>query len=174
MWKAEPRDHSHKRYEIAQKRAEKLPVPDGEAARSVISDDGLITVSAMHGVPLAFFGMKEIRERQADLIQDKLILIADRSKGRVAVSLADVHVLTSSGINALVAVNSHCRKLGGHLVLFAVAPEVEKMIHVTKLDRTLVIVANAHEAVRSFTEGEKRRGFFASAFSWARQEKDAA
>lgn len=174
MWKAEPRDHSHKRYEITAAQNGHPTTPEGEHARVATSEDGLITVSAMRGIPLAFFSMKEIRERQADLIQDKLMLIADRSKGRIAVSLADVHILTSSGINALVAVNTHCKQLGGHLVLFAVAPEVEKMIRVTKLDRALVIVHNAHEAVASFTEGDKRRGFFAAAFSWARHEKDAA
>ena len=169
MWKAEPRDRSPKRYEIG--RGTPASQPDG--SRSVVSEDGLITVSALRGVPLAFFGMKEIRERQADLIQDKLLLIAQRSKGRLAVSLAEVAVLTSSGINAFVAVNSLCRKLGGQLVLFAVAPEVERMIRVTRLDRTLIMVANADEAVQALGAGEKRRGFLA-ALGFGRAHKDAA
>jgi anti-anti-sigma factor len=136
-------------------------------------DDGLITVRGMDSVALAFLGMSYIREHQATMVQERLIGLADRAKGRLAVSMSEVTDMTSAGINMLVAVNARCRDLGGHLALFAMVREVRKMIKVTKLDRAIVIVQTAHEAVRSF-DAPPKRGLFHLAKSWARQDKDAA
>ena len=170
MWQSRPRDHGPKRYEISGPRPI-APPPAGEPARSVGSDLDVITVTAMQSVAMVFFGMKEVRERQADLIQDKLIGVARGTQGRVAVSLAEVSVLTSSCINALVAVHGACQQLGGHLTLFALSEDLKRMIHVTKLDRTLVVVANAQEAIHSY---ESRRRGILSALGWGRNDKDAA
>ena len=136
-------------------------------------DDGLITVRGMDSVALAFLGMSYVREHQAAMIQDRLLGLADRAKGRLAVSMSEVTDMTSAGINMLVAVNGRCRDLGGHLALFALDSQVRKMIKVTKLDRAIVIVQTAHEAVRSF-ESPPKRGLLQLAMSWARQDKDAA
>ena len=144
----------------------------GQANASGV-DDGLITVRGMDSVALAFLGMSTIRQHQATIMQERLLGLADRTKGRLAVSMSEVTDMTSAGINALVAVNARCRELGGHLALFALDREVRKMIKVTKLDRAIVIVQTAHEAVRSF-ECPPKRGLLQLAMSWARQEKDAA
>ena len=136
-------------------------------------DDGVITVRGMDSVALVFLGIKIIREHQATMVQERLTTLADRTKGRIAVSMSDVASMSSAGINSLVAVHTRCRDLGGHLALFALGRELKKMIKVTKLDRAMVIVDTAHEAVRSFEAPPKRR-LFQLAMSWARQEKDAA
>jgi len=141
--------------------------PDRPAA-----DDGLITVSGMENVALIFLSMSGIREHQADMVQRRLIAVAERSHGRLAVSLSEVSALNSSGINALVAVNAKCIELGGHLALFALAPEVRKVFKVTKLDKKMILAENVHEAVQSFTKPKK--GFLRGAFTWAKQERDAA
>ena len=171
MWNATPRQEGHKRYEIAEPRHDAMTAGDG--ARAVVSDDGLITVSSMAGVAVVFLGMSQIRERQAEIIQDKLAEIADKAKGRLAVSMAGVAALTSSGINAFVTVHARCAKHGGHLALFALKDDLSRMIRVAKLDRALVLADNAQDAVKSFST-EKKRGLLASAFRWARADKDAA
>ena len=173
MWNATPKGEAHKRYEINEAAA-RAAMAAGEAARAVVSEDGLITVSSMGGVALVFLGMSQIRERQADIIQDKLAQIADKSRGRLAVSMAGVATLTSSGINAFVAIHARCAKQGGHLALFALKEDLSKMIRVAKLDRAMVLADNAQEAVKSFGAHEKKRGLLASAFRWARSDKDAA
>jgi anti-anti-sigma factor len=173
MWKATPRTEAHKRYEITEPVAREA-IAAGEAARAVVSEDGLITVSAMSGVAIVFLGMSQVRDRQAELIQAKLVEIADKGQGRLAVSMAGVATLTSSGINAFVAVHARCAKLGGHLALFALNKDLTRMIKVAKLDRALVLVENAQEAVRSFTASQKKPGLLAAAFRWAKPDKDAA
>src|ERR1044071_9618185 len=82
MWNATPRDQRGKRYELTEGDA----LPAGEGARAVVSEDGLVTVSAMQNVAMVFLGMTQIRERQAELIQSKLAQVAEKSRGRVAVS----------------------------------------------------------------------------------------
>jgi anti-anti-sigma factor len=137
-----------------------------------VGDDGLITVSGMDNVALIFLAMSGIREHHADMVQRRLITVADRSHGKLAVSLSEVAALNSSGINALVAVHTHCASLGGHLALFALSPEVRKVFKVTKLDRKMILADNVHEAVQSFTKPKK--SFLRGAFTWARQDRDAA
>jgi anti-anti-sigma factor len=146
--------------------------PAGPA--TITDDSGLITVSAMESVALVFIGIAQVRERQAELIQDRLRTIADRTSGKVAVSLSEIIIMTSAGINALVAANAHCETLGGHLSLFAASRDLRKMFKVTKLDRKLVITSTAHEAVRSYDGRPFKRSFLQAALSWARSEKDAA
>lgn len=148
---------------------------DRPAAPAAVTDEsGLITVSAMESVALVFVAMPQVRERQAEMIQERLRTVAERSSGKVAISLSEIVIMTSAGINALVAANAHCEEQGGHLAIFAAPKELRKMFKVTKLDRKLVIVQTAHEAVRSFGRGGPRKGIFGTALSWARSEKDAA
>lgn len=145
---------------------------DGSPVERATGDDGLITVSGMENVALIFLSMSGIREHQADMVQRRLIAVAERSHGKLAVSLSEISALNSSGINALVAVNAKCQELGGHLALFALSPDIRKVFKVTKLDRKMILAENVHEAVQSFTKPKK--GFLRGAFTWARQERDAA
>jgi anti-anti-sigma factor len=154
------------------RRLKPAPAPTPEPASSPAGDDGLITVSGMDNVALIFLAMSGIREHQSDMVQRRLIAVADRSHGKLAVSLSEVAALNSSGINALVAVHTHCVELGGHLALFALSPEVRKVFKVTKLDRKMILTENVHEAVQSFTKPKK--SFLRGAFTWARHERDAA
>lgn len=143
------------------------PVPSGPSA-----DDGLITVSGMDNVALVFLAVSGIREHQAEMVQRRLIGVADRSHGKLAVSLSELTTISSSGINALVAVHTHCVAMGGHLALFAMSDEVRRVFKVTKLDKKMIISGNAHEAVQSF--GKPRKSFLRGALTWAKQERDAA
>ena len=137
-------------------------------------DDGLITFGGMESVALAFIAIPSLREHQAGMVQERLLGLADRAKGRIAVSLGDVGDMTSAGMNALVAVHGRCKELGGHLALFGMSKELRRMFKITKLDREIVITGTAHEAVRSFETPERKRRFWSLAFTWAKQEKDAA
>jgi anti-anti-sigma factor len=153
-----------------QEPATRAPTPPGPTDKP--GDDGLITVSGMDNVALVFLAMTGIREHQADMVQRRLISVADRTKGKLAVSLSEITALNSSAINAFVAVHTHCASLGGHLALFALSPDVRRVFKVTKLDRKLTMVDNVHEAVQSFTKPKK--SFLRGVLTWAHQERDAA
>ena len=157
------------RRDVAPPAPEAVVTPDDS---SKTGDDGLISVSGMDNVALIFLAMSGIRDHQADMVKRRLIAVADRSHGRLAISLSEIAVLNSSGINALVAVHTHCGSLGGHLALFALSAEVRKVFKVTKLDRKMILADNVHEAVQSFSKPKK--SFLRSAFTWARHDRDAA
>lgn len=136
-------------------------------------DDGLITIRGMDSVALAFVAIPSLREHQAAMVQDRLIGLAERARGRLAVSLSDVGDMTSAGLNALVAVHARCKALGGHLTLFGANKELLRLFKVTRLDRTIVLAGTAHEAVQSF-DTPARKSAWRLAFTWARPQKDAA
>jgi anti-anti-sigma factor len=135
-------------------------------------EEGLLTVRGMDSAALVFITAPAVHEHQAELIRVRLIALAERTKGRIALSLENVTDMTSAGVNALVAVHTRCRDLGGGLAVFGLSREVRKMLRVTRLDRTIVIAETAHEAVKA-TSAPPKGGFW-SAFTWARPEKDAA
>ena len=58
-------------------------------------------------------------------------------------SLSELSSINSAGINALVAVHTHCTSMGGQLALFAMTEEVRKLFKVTKLDKKMVLAGNA-------------------------------
>lgn len=148
------------------------PTPVQSPTEVAPADDGLITVSGMESVALVFVRPAGIRDHEVDMFQRRLTAVAERSHGRIAISLSELSSINSAGINALVAVHTHCTSLGGHLALFAMTEEVRKVFRVTKLDKKMVLANNAHEAVRSYSKPKK--SFLKGAFSWAKQEKDAA
>lgn len=148
-----------------------MSLTQGGSPGPAASDEGLLTVRGMDSAALVFITAPAVHEHQATIIQTRLIALADRTRGRIALSLADVIDMTSAGINALVTVNTKCKDLGGALALFGLSREIRKMLRVTRLDRAVIIAETAHEAVKSLDR--PRRGFW-GAFSWARSDKDAA
>ncbi|MEX2218087.1 MAG: STAS domain-containing protein [Phycisphaerales bacterium] len=136
------------------------------------TEEGLLTVRGLENAGLVFITCPSIHEHQAAMIRARLLVLAERTHGRIAVSLENVIDMTSSGINAMVAVNARCRELGGGLALFGLSRDIRRMLRVTRLDRAIAIAQTPHDAVRALDK--PRRGFW-SAFSWARPDRrDAA
>lgn len=134
-------------------------------------NDGLLTVRGMEHAALVFVMVQSVGQHQAEMMRTRLLSLADRSHGKIALSLENVADMTSAGINALVAVNVRCRDLGGSMAVFGLSKDIRKMLRVTRLDRAMTIVETAHEAVKSLDQPKKGRW---SALAWARADKDAA
>jgi anti-anti-sigma factor len=134
----------------------------------------MLTVRGMKTAALVFITCPAIHEHQAAIIQTRLLALAEKARGRLAISLAEVSDMTSAGINALVAVHNRCRQLGGGIALFGLSREVRRMLKVTRLDRTIQIAETPHEAVRVLSESEPARRGIWSIFTWARSDRDAA
>jgi anti-anti-sigma factor len=150
---------------------ESTPIPP-TAPATPPGEEGLLTVRGMDSAALVFITAAAVHEHQAELIRQRLLVLADRAKGRLAVSLDNVSDMTSAGVNALVAVHNRCRELGGTLAVFGLSRDIRRMLRVTRLDRTIVISETAHEAVKAIS-APRKTGLWA-ALSWARSEKDAA
>lgn len=117
--------------------------------------DGTLVVRARGSVAMVSLVGRSLREAFAEQIKARLLDVAEKSHGRVALSLAEVKDVTSAGINALIAVNLRCKQLGGALVCFALEPEIVQMLRVTKLDRALAVCANAGQAADRFEEAPR-------------------
>ena len=136
-------------------------------------EESLLTVRGLENAALVFITAASVHEHQAEMIRTRLLALAERTHGRIAVSLENVTDMTSAGINALVAVMGRCKDLGGGLAVFGPSREVRRMLKVTRLDRAIVIADTPHEAVRAISRGGARKSFWAS-LSWARADRDAA
>ncbi|HWE35420.1 MAG TPA: STAS domain-containing protein [Isosphaeraceae bacterium] len=72
---------------------------------------------------------------------------AGRSRPRVAVDLARVDVLSSTGVGLLVALRRRVAAEGGRLVLFDVRPEVRSLLQTTALERLFLIAEDRTSAL---------------------------
>jgi anti-anti-sigma factor len=108
-------------------------------------------------VAVVFLAMPCIRDHQACMIEQRLRGIAERSGGRLAVSMSEVEDITSAGINAMIVVHTLCRSLGGHLALFGLTRELRRLFKLTHLDRAIVLADDAQVAIHSFDTGHRRR-----------------
>jgi anti-anti-sigma factor len=126
-------------------------------------EEGEVRLECGEAVAVAFLAMPCIRDHQAQLLEVRLCGMAERAGGRLAVSLAEVDDITSAGINALVVVHAHCRKLGGHLALFGLSRQLRELLKLTHLDQAFVIATTSQEAANSFSPpGPRRWGLLGS------------
>ena len=102
MWQSRPKGERPGRIEITG------PEHPPAGPRVAVDEDGLITVASMDGVALAFVAITNIRERQAELMREKLMAVAERARGRIAVSLSEASVMTSAG--EIPATDKRCRR----------------------------------------------------------------
>lgn len=121
---------------------------------SVENDRSLLFLDVVDGVAVVGVNLPSLRERQAVVLRDRLQEIAEKSDGRLAVSMTDVIDLNSACINALVDVNKACHALGGHLMLFGLRPELRKSFRQTGVDKILPMADDCDRALKTF---EKRR-----------------
>lgn len=150
------------------------PAAQPPAAPAPSIEEGLLTVRGMKTAALVFITCPALHEHQAAIIQARLLALAIKARGRMAISLAEVSDMTSAGINALVAVHNRCKELGGGIALFGLSREVRRMLKVTHLDRAFAIAETPHEAVRALSDPEPQRRGLWSIFTRARTERDAA
>jgi anti-anti-sigma factor len=123
-----------------------------QISAETMMSDGVLVVQGRGSAALVVLAERSLREPVAADIRDRLLELAHAAGGRIALSLAEVHDLSSAGINALIAVNTRCKQLGGLLVCFAPEAEITRMLRITKLDRAIIVRANSAEAIQTLEE----------------------
>lgn len=121
-------------------------------------DQALFTVSPAEQAAVVSVACSCIHQHQAELLRNRLIGVADRAGGRLAVCLEDVVDASSACINALIAVHTHCAAMGGKLVLFGLSDEIHQMFRVTKVNRTIAVADDARDALDSMDEPTRPQG----------------
>jgi anti-sigma B factor antagonist len=69
---------------------------------------------------------------------------------KLAVDLAPVQLMGSSGLGLLVSLRKKAKAAGGSCVIFGVNPEIMGMLKVTKLDTLLTIAPDRKSALAAF------------------------
>ncbi len=79
----------------------------------------------------------------------KTLFVELHSKGlrNIVLDMSEVRYVDSSGLSAILMGNRNCDELEGQLVLAAINPHVEKLIHMSQLDKVLNILPTVEEAV---------------------------
>ena len=121
-------------------------------------DQAIFTVSPAEQAAVVSVACSRIHQHQAEHLRNRLIGVADRAGGRLAVCLEEVVDASSACINALLAVNTHCASMGGKLVLFGLNDEISKMLRMTKVNRTIAVATDAREALDSMDEPDPPHG----------------
>ena len=80
------------------------------------------------------------------LIQDML----DQGKKKLALNLAEVFYIDSSGLGELVSAHTRVVKAGGKLKVFKISGRAHDLFQMTKLYMIFEIYDDEHSAVRSF------------------------
>ena len=91
-----------------------------------IQRDGDVVILALHGV---------LDVASAPTFQTALQSILDEGDNRVAVDMADVSFMDSSGLGVLIAAYRRLSGGGGQIALANVVPAVHKVLQLTRTDR---------------------------------------
>jgi anti-sigma B factor antagonist len=75
----------------------------------------------------------------ADDIKRRLTALVDGGPPCLALDMAAVRFVDSSGLGTLVAIHRHALAAGGRFVVRAVPPQVQRLFEITRLDDMLAI-----------------------------------
>ena len=80
-------------------------------------------------------------------VRSRIQKIVDTGNGHLALDLAGVPFMDSSGLSALVSALKEARKKNGKVVLIHVAPEVQALLELTRLHQMFEIYDDQDTAV---------------------------
>lgn len=81
-------------------------------------------------------------------IFDKLIV---KKTPKIVINFSSVTYVDSSGLATLVEILKNMKAYGGRLRLTSLSPKIKSLFEITKLERLFDIVADAEEAISTFT-----------------------
>ena len=85
----------------------------------------------------------EVDIQTSPVLEERLRAVLDQGHATVAVNLADVSFLDSTGLSVLVAALQRCRAAGGGLRLLSPQPNVRRVLDITGLAGTFGVEAES-------------------------------
>ncbi len=90
-----------------------------------------------------------VGQREAPIIEQELLAAGPSHGWRIAIDMADVGMLTSVGIGALVTINKKCRDGKGRMVLFGLNDTIMEVLKLTRLDKLFPIKNDRDAALKA-------------------------
>ena len=119
----------------------------GEGVASVAVEDGVAIVRMTAGA---------LRDHEIASILPDLLMVADDCDGRVVVSFARVHTMSSACINAVIELHRRCKEAGGRLIVCELPPELRAILGIVRLDRAVAIERTEASAKDAAARGTLR------------------
>lgn len=119
----------------------------GEFLPQSLVEDSLVWCTEEDGVTVASVGCQTIREWQAAMIRQRLDRVVGQSGGRVALSLAGVTGVQSGFFRDLIQLTDKCAAMGGRMVIYGLAPELDSVVRAAGFDAKLTVAESREEAV---------------------------
>ncbi len=91
-----------------------------------------------------------IATREAPIVQAECLAAAAKANHRVLVDLADVTMITSVGLGALITLHKACKEAKGKLVLLNLKPDILNILKLSRLDKLFTIVESEPKALKAF------------------------
>jgi len=110
----------------------------------------VIRIRQVNEVPVLDVGGPLLLGEPVDLFQAHIQQLLEQGFRSIAVNLAEVNRMDSSGMGALVRAFASVRKSGGKLHAFAAPPQVRQMLKMVRLDAVLSLFDDEAAALAQF------------------------
>jgi len=115
-------------------------MPDSEAS--------ILHTETIDGCLVARIACPHVGQREAPIIQGEVEHRAPEHGHRVAIDFADVTMLGSLGLGALITLTKRCKGEGGTLLIFNVDAPIRELVKMSRLDRVIAMCDDEHEALK--------------------------
>lgn len=89
---------------------------------------------------------EKINSLNAPTLKSKIVYIHAEGQDNILIDMSKVKYVDSSGLSALLVGTRTCKATGGIFVLINIQPHVEKLIKISRLESTLIILGTIQEA----------------------------
>lgn len=98
---------------------------------------------------IAIVRCEKVGAREAEILQAEVRKAAPERKWRLVIDLAEVTLLASMGLGALVTLHKEAASNGGRLVICNLRPEILELLRLTHLERVLRIQPDREAALKA-------------------------
>ncbi len=105
-----------------------------------ISDQGSPVIVSLEG--------ELIEKNQATELLIKIDELLDKNKTKIAINLANLKYMNSSGLNTLIQVLTKARTKGGDTVIYNMNKKINELLLITKLNTLFKVVDSEEEAIK--------------------------
>lgn len=98
-----------------------------------------------------FIDKKIVDEQSIQVIGEQLFnLVDEQSRHKLLLNFGNVEYLSSSALGKFIALDKKIKGVGGRLVLCSIAPQIQEVFEITKLDRVFKIEKEEQAALQAF------------------------
>ncbi|MGP1272088.1 MAG: STAS domain-containing protein [Phycisphaerales bacterium] len=91
---------------------------------------------------------EQIGDRESQIIQAEIAAVAEPVGWRLAIDMTRVAFLASAGLGTLVSAHNAAKAAKGKMAVCHIAPDLMKMLELTRLDRLFTIKPDRDAAIK--------------------------